>query len=123
MNIESQYKLREDLQAATQRALRAERRLDNPEAELKEARDWAANLGHMRITGCVAWVHIPKEKRKKLDERSKKCYLIGYEGGPALDVIDRQIRERGSENVAFLDRKRSRSQAHVLYVFRDKQKA
>ena len=37
-------------------------------------------LGHMRIIGCVAWVHIPKEKRKKLDERSKKCYLIGYEG-------------------------------------------
>lgn len=37
-------------------------------------------LGHMRIIGCVAWVHVPKEKRKKLDERSKKCYLIGYEG-------------------------------------------
>ena len=37
-------------------------------------------LGHMRIIGCVAWVHIPKEKRKKLDERSRKCYLVGYEG-------------------------------------------
>lgn len=37
-------------------------------------------LGHMHIIGCVAWVHIPKEKRKKLDERSKKCYLVGYEG-------------------------------------------
>ena len=37
-------------------------------------------LAHMHIIGCVAWVHIPKEKRKKLDERSKKCYLVGYEG-------------------------------------------
>ena len=37
------------------------------------------SLGHMRMIGCVAWVHIPKEKRKKLDERSQKCYLIGYE--------------------------------------------
>ena len=36
-------------------------------------------LDHMRIIGCVAWVHIPKEKRKKLDERSKKCYLVGYD--------------------------------------------
>ncbi len=37
-------------------------------------------LGHMRIIRCVAWIHILKEKRKKLDERSKKCYLVGYEG-------------------------------------------
>ncbi len=43
-------------------------------------------LGHMRIIGCVAWVHIPKEKRKKLDERSKKCYLIGYEGSNIFKV-------------------------------------
>ena len=53
-------------------------------------------LGHMRIIGCVAWVHIPKEKRKKLDERSKKCYLIGYEGtnifrvwNPATKKVER----------------------------------
>lgn len=38
------------------------------------------SLAHMRVIGCVAWVHIPKEKRKKLNERSKKCYLIGYIG-------------------------------------------
>ena len=44
------------------------------------------SLAHMRIIGCVAWVHIPKEKRKKLDERSKKCYLIGYEGSNIFRV-------------------------------------
>ena len=38
------------------------------------------SLAHMRMIGCIAWVHIPKEKRKKLDERSQKCFLIGYEG-------------------------------------------
>ena len=37
------------------------------------------SLAHMRMIGCIAWVHIPKEKRKKLDERSQKCFLIGYE--------------------------------------------
>ena len=53
-------------------------------------------LGHMRIIGCVAWVHIPKEKRKKLDERSKKCYLVGYDGtsifrvwNPATGKVER----------------------------------
>ena len=35
-------------------------------------------LEHMRIIDCVTWVHILKKKRKKLDERSKKCYLIDY---------------------------------------------
>lgn len=34
----------------------------------------------MQIIGCVVWVYISKEKRKKLDERSKKCYPVGYEG-------------------------------------------
>ena len=33
----------------------------------------------MRIINCVTWVHILKEKRKKLDERNKKCYLIDYD--------------------------------------------
>lgn len=42
----------------------------------------------MRIIGCVAWVHIPKKKRKKLDERNKKCYLIGYEGTNIFKVWD-----------------------------------
>jgi hypothetical protein len=26
----------------------------------------------------VAYVHIPKEKRKKLDEKAEKCILVGY---------------------------------------------
>ncbi len=47
----------------------------------------------MRIIGCVAWVHIPKEKRKKLDERSKKCYLVGYEGTNIFRVWNPAIRK------------------------------
>ena len=37
-------------------------------------------LGYIRIIGYIVWVYIFKEKRKKLDKRSKKCYLINYEG-------------------------------------------
>ena len=28
--------------------------------------------------GCVAYAHIPKENREKLDEKGEKCMFIGY---------------------------------------------
>lgn len=37
------------------------------------------NLEHIRIFGSVGYVHIPKEKRKKLDQKSSKMMLVGYE--------------------------------------------
>jgi len=37
------------------------------------------SIGHLRIFGSVTHTLIPKEQRKKLDERSKKCILIGYD--------------------------------------------
>jgi hypothetical protein len=30
------------------------------------------------VFGSVAYVHIPKEKRKKLDAKAEKCNLVGY---------------------------------------------
>jgi hypothetical protein len=38
------------------------------------------DLSHLRIIGSTAWVHIPKEKTKKLDDRSWKGIHVGYEG-------------------------------------------
>jgi hypothetical protein len=35
-------------------------------------------VSHLRIFGCVAYVHVPKEMRRKLDEISKKCVFFGY---------------------------------------------
>ncbi len=35
------------------------------------------SLSHLRIFGCDAYVHIPKDKRKKLDFKSQKCILVG----------------------------------------------
>ena len=32
----------------------------------------------LRVFGCQAFVHIPKDERKKLDPKSKKCILLGY---------------------------------------------
>jgi hypothetical protein len=36
------------------------------------------NLRHLRVFGSIAYVDIPKEKRKKLDAKAEKCVLVGY---------------------------------------------
>ena len=36
------------------------------------------NLRHLRVFGSIAYVHVPKEKRRKLDAKAKKCILVGY---------------------------------------------
>eukprot|EP01018_Ginkgo_biloba_P029039 Gb_03181 [translate_table: standard] len=38
------------------------------------------SLKHLRVFGCEAYVHVPKEKRTKhkLDDKSSKCIFLGY---------------------------------------------
>ena len=36
------------------------------------------NLGHLRVFGNIAYVHVPKKKRSKLDAKAKKCILVSY---------------------------------------------
>ena len=38
-------------------------------------------LSHLRVFGCDAYVHVPNEKRTKLDSKSEKCIFLGYKGG------------------------------------------
>src|SRR5947207_15781936 len=38
------------------------------------------NLTHLRILGSAAYIHVPKEKRTKLDTHSHKGDLVGYGG-------------------------------------------
>ena len=33
---------------------------------------------HLRVFGCKAFVHIPKDERSKLDVKAKPCILLGY---------------------------------------------
>ena len=35
-------------------------------------------VGHLRVFGCEAYTHVPKENRKKLDAKARKCVLVGY---------------------------------------------
>ena len=36
------------------------------------------HIGHVRVFGSIAYSHIPKEKRKKLDSHARKCIFMGY---------------------------------------------
>ncbi len=36
------------------------------------------NVSHLRVFGCITYVHVPDEKRSKLDPKVHKCIFIGY---------------------------------------------
>ena len=42
---------------------------------------WARHrwtIEHLRVFGCVAYAHVPKEQRQKLDDKGVKCILTSY---------------------------------------------
>jgi hypothetical protein len=45
---------------------------------------WNSNkpsLEHIKVFGCDAYVHVPKENKSKMDNKAKKCIFIGYKDG------------------------------------------
>ena len=36
------------------------------------------NLSHLRVFGSIAFVHVPKAERRKLDQKSLRCIFVGY---------------------------------------------
>ena len=36
------------------------------------------DLSHLKVFGCLAYVHVPNELRSKLDPKAEKCMFIGY---------------------------------------------
>jgi hypothetical protein len=39
------------------------------------------SLTHLKVFGCEAYVHVPKENKSKLDKKDEKCIFIGYKDG------------------------------------------
>jgi hypothetical protein len=36
------------------------------------------NVSHLKVFDCIAYVHVPDEKKSKLDPKDDKCIFIGY---------------------------------------------
>ncbi|KAE8735860.1 Cytochrome P450 90B1 [Hibiscus syriacus] len=75
------------------------------------------NLSHLRVFGCISYVHIDSAERSKLDAKSNKCAFVGY-GGDEFgyrfwDYENRKIiRSRDvifNENVMYKDRSTAES--------------
>ena len=39
------------------------------------------SITHLRILKCDAFMHVPKEKMRKLDNKVGKCIFVGYKDG------------------------------------------
>ena len=39
------------------------------------------SLTHIKVFGCEAYVHVPKENMSNLDKKAEKCIFIGYKYG------------------------------------------
>ncbi|GJW74762.1 putative RNA-directed DNA polymerase [Tanacetum coccineum] len=52
---------------------------------------------HLRVFGCKASVHIPKDERSKLDVKNKPCVFLGYEHG--ADDVDAQEQPNLDEDI------------------------
>ena len=33
---------------------------------------------HLRVFGCLAYIHVAKDQKSKLDNKSKPCIFLGY---------------------------------------------
>lgn len=36
-------------------------------------------INHLTVIGSVSYIHIPKQRRSKMDNKAVKAYFIGYE--------------------------------------------
>ena len=36
------------------------------------------SVAHLRVFGCEAFAHVPKDERGKLDSKARRCILVGY---------------------------------------------
>ena len=50
-------------------------------------------VGHLRVFGCVAYAHIPKDERVKFGSKARKCVFLGY--GEAVKAYRLYDMDRG----------------------------
>ena len=52
------------------------------------------DISDLKIFGCVVFVHIPKENRKKLDSKTLKCMFLGFDSESKAYHLYDQIRQK-----------------------------
>ena len=62
---------------------------------------------HMRVFGCLAYVHVAKDRRGKLDPKCRLCIFLGYDddkfGYRLWDLIDKKVTR--SRYIVFMEEK------------------
>ena len=62
---------------------------------------------HLKVFGCLAYVHVAKDQRSKLDSKSKPCIFLGYSedefGYRMWDLLDKKVIR--SRDVIFMEDK------------------
>ena len=87
-------------------------RSPNKKLDLKVAEEvWSGkppSYKHLRVFGCEAYCHIPKEFRDKLAPKSKKCIFLGYgdSGEMGYKLWDPEARNIIRSNDVFFDEER-----------------
>jgi transposase InsO family protein len=83
---------------------------------------WFRNIpatSHFRSFGCLAYRHVPKDMRNKVEDRAFKCIFVGYntqQGGyKLLRLSDLSVIE--AKDVAFIKNKPARIPHEVLSVY------
>jgi hypothetical protein len=51
------------------------------------------DVSELRIYGCTAFVHVPKETSRGLDDRFEKCIPIGYGSGNTYELLTEKTRK------------------------------
>ena len=72
-------------------------------------RVWTAkdvSYQHLKVLGCLAYVHVAKDRRGKLGSKSRPCIFLGYGDGEfgyrAWDLVDQVFRSR---DIVFMEDK------------------
>ena len=53
-------------------------------------------VDHLRVFGCSAYAHVPKDERQKVGSKSQKCVLLGYGSGKKDTACTTQVVSKSS---------------------------
>ena len=82
---------------------------------------------HLRVFGCRAFVHIPRDERSKLDKKTKQCIFLGYSedalGYKLWDPVDRKVlRSRDvvffeDQTIEDIEKPKQQTSSHTPIIF------